>query len=93
MIIGTSQRVNRLAKPAREQLKYVIDCRCRFGMLQQNTLIDMDECIENMDGTVTIRNGKQYWFFHDWALRHSYDTYQKMKRVTSQNSNAKGWRK
>lgn len=93
MIVGTSQRVNRLAKPAREQLKYVIDCKCSFGMLQRNTLIDMDECIENMDGTVTIKNGKQYWFFHDWQLRHSYDTYQKMQRVTAKNANVKGWRK
>lgn len=93
IIIGTSQRVNRLAKPAREQLKYVIDCRCRMGFLQQNLLIDMDDCIENIDGSITIKNGKSYWFLHDWKLRHSYDTYQKMQRLTSKDGNAKGWRK
>lgn len=82
LIIGTSQRVSRLAKPMREQLKYVVDCHCLFGMLQHNVIIDMEECVESMDGTFTITNGKPYWMLHDYYLRNCvYDTYQKMNRI------------
>ena len=41
LIVGTAQRVTRIAKPIREQLKYVVDCHNLFGWLQMNTLIDM----------------------------------------------------
>lgn len=88
LIVGTSQRVNRLAKPLREQLKYVVDCRCLFGCIQRNTILDMEDCIENMDGTFTVKGGKNYWFLHDYYLRHSFDTYQKMQRGKD-----KVWRK
>ncbi len=89
LIIGTSQRVTRIAKPIREQLKYVVDCRCLFGILQHNVIIDMDECIESVDGTIEINNGRPYWCLHDWYLRHTvFDTYQKMQRLGGQS-----WRK
>lgn len=89
LIIGTSQRVTRLAKPIREQLKYVVDCHCMFGFMQLNTLIDMDECIESVDGTIKINNGRGTWFIHDYYLRNAaFDTYQKMERV-----GGKTWRK
>lgn len=89
LIVGTSQRVSRLAKPMREQLKYVVDCHCIMGMLQRNVIIDMEECVESMDGTFEIHGGKPYWFFHDYFLRNvSFDTYQKMKR-----GDTKRWKK
>lgn len=89
LIIGTSQRVNRLAKPMREQLKYVVDCSCIGGFLQRNVVIDMEQCVENMDGTFTINNGKPYWFLQDYYLRNAaFDTFQKMERGGS-----KAWRK
>lgn len=82
LIVGTSQRVTRLAKPMREQLKYVVDCHCMFGFLQHNAIIDMEECVESMDGTFTINNAKPYWMLHDYYLRNCvYDTYQKMNRI------------
>lgn len=81
LIIGTSQRLTRLAKPMREQLKYAVDCKCMFGMLQRNMLVDMEECIESLDGTIEITNGQVYWQFHDYYLRNvAFDTYQKMER-------------
>lgn len=89
LIIGTSQRVTRLAKPMREQLKYVVDCHCLFGFIQHNVVIDMEECVESLDGTFTITNGKPYWVLHDYYLRNaSFDTYQKMSR-----GDVKKWRK
>lgn len=82
LILGTSQRVSRLAKPMREQLKYVVDCHCLFGFLQHNVIIDMEECVESLDGTFTVTNGKPYWLLHDYYLRNSgFDTFQKMKRA------------
>lgn len=89
LIIGTSQRVTRIAKPIREQLKYVVDCHCMFGMLQHNLIIDMDMCIESVDGTIEINNGRPYFVFHDWYIRHEvFDTYQKMVRL-----GGSAWRK
>ena len=89
LIVGTAQRVTRIAKPVREQLKYVVDCHCLFGFLQLNTLIDMEQCIESVDGTIQINNGRLTWYVHDYYLRNSaYDTYQKMSRI-----GGKSWRK
>lgn len=89
LIVGTSQRVTRLAKPMREQLKYVVDCHCLFGWLQHNIIIDMEKCVESMDGTFTVNNGRPYWMVHDYYLRNCvYDTYQKMERI-----GGKSWRK
>ena len=39
-IVGTSQVFQRIAKPFREQFKYVVQCRKVLGVLQCNTVID-----------------------------------------------------
>lgn len=89
LIIGTSQRMNRLAKPLREQLKYIVDCHCLFGMLQRNTVVDMETAREMPDGTLHFEKGFSYWFFHSFELRTvAFDTYQKMQRGGSNR-----WRK
>lgn len=89
LIVGTAQRVTRIAKPIREQLKYVVDCHNLFGWLQMNTLIDMEQCIESVDGTIEINNGRLTWYAHDYYLRNTaFDTYQKMSRI-----GGKSWRK
>lgn len=89
LILGTSQRVTRLAKPMREQLKYVVDCHCMFGFLQHNFVIDMEQCVESIDGTFEINNARPYWVLHDYYLRNAaFDTYQKMER-----SGGNKWRK
>ena len=82
LIVGTAQRVTRIAKPIQEQLKYVVDCHNLFGWLQMNTLIDMEQCIESVDGTIEINNGRLTWYAHDYYLRNTaFDTYQKMSRI------------
>lgn len=82
LIIGTAQRWHRIAKPAREQLKYIIDCKCYFGMLQRNMVVDMETAREMPDGTLKVDKGFTYWFFHDAELRTvAFNTYQKMQRV------------
>ena len=40
VIIGTSQKYSRIAKPIREQLQYIIDCKNIFGLIQINHLIE-----------------------------------------------------
>lgn len=81
LIIGTSQRINRLAKPVREQLKYVVECQCLFSCLQRNILYDIDTCVENLDGSITLKDGRVMWFWHDYVVRKSYNTFQKMQRI------------
>ena len=81
--------LERIEKPIREQLKYVVDCHNLFGWLQMNTLIDMEQCIESVDGTIEINNGRLTWYAHDYYLRNTaFDTYQKMSRI-----GGKSWRK
>jgi hypothetical protein len=46
-IVGTSQVFQRLAKPFREQFKYAVLCRCFFGCVQFNTLIDGAKSVED----------------------------------------------
>lgn len=81
VIIGTSQVYGRIAKPIREQLQYVIDCKNFFNLVQYNTVIDPAESIEkdgHVDGKVL---GKQIWF-HSPDLYRSYDTLNKIKKAT-----------
>ena len=78
-IIGTSQQFMRLAKPLREQVKNLVLCRCLFGCLQYNKLID-GETIREIDGHLKMDVRKKSMFFHTPALYESFDTYAKMKR-------------
>ena len=58
------------------------NCHNLFGWLQMNTLIDMEQCIESVDGTIEINNGRLTWYAHDYYLRNTaFDTYQKMSRI------------
>lgn len=80
VIIGTSQVYSRVAKPIREQLQYVIDCKNFFNLVQYNTVIDPAESIEK-DGHVEGKClGKQIWF-HSPDLYRSYDTLNKIKKA------------
>lgn len=85
VIIGTSQVYGRIAKPIREQLQYVIDCKNFFNLVQCNTVIDPSECIEK-DGHVEGKVlGKQIWF-HSPDLYNSYDTLNKIKKASRKES-------
>ena len=80
VIIGTSQKYNRIAKPIREQLQYIIDCKNFFGILQWNTIIDPVEGQE-VNGVLQAKVlGRKFWF-HRPELYDSYDTLKKIKKA------------
>lgn len=84
VIIGTSQVYGRIAKPIREQLQYVIDCRNLFGILQINHVLDPSESIEKNGVIEAKRLGTKLWF-HRPELYDSYDTLFKIKKANRKN--------
>ena len=78
-IVGTSQVYGRLAKPFREQIRWVVDCKNFFGCVQFNRLIDGQTATEK-DGELHFEYSKPYIWFHTPKLYSGYDTYAKMKR-------------
>jgi len=78
-IIGTSQQFMRLAKPLREQVRDIVLCRCVFGRLQMNKLIDGSTAVEK-DGKLEAEIKKTSNFWHAPLMYSSYDTYAKMQR-------------
>lgn len=80
VIIGTSQVYSRIAKPIREQLQYVIDCKNLFGLFQMNTVIDPQagkETNGELEGEIVCH---RYWF-HSPKLYGSYDTLFKITKA------------
>lgn len=80
VIIGTSQVYSRIAKPIREQLKFAIDCRNFFGLLQVNTVLDPAESIEK-NGVIEAKVVGTHFWFHKPELYNSYDTLFKIERA------------
>lgn len=80
VIVGTSQVYGRVAKPIREQLKYVFECKNYFGVLQVNERMDPTTSIER-DGHLTASSLGQTWFFHTPELYRSYETLNKIERI------------
>jgi len=78
-IVGTSQVFMRIAKPLREQMKYVVLCKNFLGLIQMNTLIDGDTVQETSEGVKFDTLCRKFWF-HYPKLYKCYDTYAKMKR-------------
>lgn len=83
VIIGTSQVYSRVAKPIREQLKYVILCHNFLKYIQVNTLVD-----PNAEGYTGEQNGelegeivRKFVWFHTPEDYESYDTYAKIDRI------------
>lgn len=79
VIIGTSQVYGRIAKPIREQLKYVFICRNYLGVLQSNLIGDPTQSIE-VEGRVQPAEVGVSWFFHSPELYASYETLAKVER-------------
>ena len=76
-IVATSQVFGRMAKPLREQFSSVILCKCYFGMLQKNSLLDRDS-LDGEESTGTNISGKvvkKFWWFHNSNDYGAYDTY------------------
>lgn len=83
-IVGTSQCFKRTAKFIREQTHDCVDCRCFFGLIQFNKLIDGESIDENSSGKLTYNTKKRYLFFHDVDLYKYYDTFAKMRRYNNE---------
>lgn len=80
VIIGTSQVYNRIAKPIREQLQYVVDCHNWANIIQINKVLDPADSIEK-DGHLDARCVKTQIWFHRPELYESYDTLFKIKKA------------
>lgn len=91
LILGTAQRLNRIAKPIREQLKYVIDCRCAFGVFQVNDVVDPNDG-EEVDGHLEATKICTRTWFHRPELYDSYDTLFKINKA-HRETKSKGGRK
>ncbi len=79
LIIGTAQIRSRIAKPIREQLQYIIDCKNFFGIVQYNTLLEPTG-LEDNNGQDCDIICKKIWF-HSPELYNSYDTLFKIEKA------------
>lgn len=80
-IVGTSQVFNRIAKPFREQFRWAVLCRCFFGCIQFNSLIDGSRSTVKDDGTLQTSGVRRYFWFHSPVLYTMYNTYAKILRT------------
>lgn len=80
LIIGTSQVYSRIAKPIREQLKYVILCKSHIGVLQENIIGDPAYSSE-INGHIFPEVIAVRYFWHTPELYQSYETFDKVKRI------------
>lgn len=78
-IVCTSQVFGRVAKPFREQCRFIVACRCLLGLAQWNILLDGNSVTE-VEGEVKARRLKGYFWFHTVGMYNSYDTYSKIYR-------------
>lgn len=92
-IVGTSQVFQRIAKPFREQFKYVVQCRKIMGVLQCNTVIDGQSAVVNDDGTIQAASVKTYHWIHKPSLYQLYDTYAKVLRVNEDRYGQQFWKR
>lgn len=91
VILGTTQVYGRIAKPIREQLKYVINCKNYLGFLQVNDVCDPTNTIE-IEGHIDpeiIR--KQIWF-HKPELYQMYETLGIIKRIDRKSKELPKWK-
>ncbi len=79
VIVATSQKYKRIAKPIREQFKYVIDCRKVLRIVQYNTIYDAFEFDENGDPTEDCKAMKNL-FVHSIKDYTVYNSHEKVER-------------
>lgn len=80
MILGTSQRFQRMAKPLREQINFLYEPFTILGCL---TVVRVIKPFVDDDGQLDrkrSRKVRRYFFVHGDGVRNSYDTYQKIAR-------------
>lgn len=80
VILGTSQVYSRIAKPIREQLQYVIECKNFANVLQYNSVLDPAYSIEKDGNLCADKIASKFWF-HRPELYESYDTLFKVQKA------------
>lgn len=80
VIIGTTQVYGRIAKPIREQLKYVILCHNLLGVFQFNQVCDPSTSVE-IEGRINPDVIRTQWWFHRPSLYERYETLGKIQRI------------
>jgi hypothetical protein len=79
MILGTSQKFNRVAKQIREQTNVLYEPMTLMGCL---TIVRVYKPDINDEGTVKKKKLRKLFFFvHTDELRNSFDTYKKIERL------------
>lgn len=92
VILGTAQVYSRIAKPIREQLQYVIECRNFMKVLQWNDVLDPAYCQES-DGHLEAQKVCTRIWFHTPELYNSYDTLFKIQKAKRLEEPKQGGRK
>ena len=84
LVIGTSQVYGRVAKPIREQYKYVILCNNVLKYIQYNIVVDpcAGGYTSEDDGHFEGEIIKKSIFFHSPDAYKSYDTLNKIQRIS-----------
>ena len=80
LIIGTTQVYGRVAKPIREQLKYVVLCHNYLKVIQHNIICDPTESVER-NGNISPNVICERWWFHTPELYKAYETLDKVERI------------
>ena len=63
-IVGTSQVFGRIAKPFREQFKYVVQCKTFFGLFSFNRVSREKISKQKIDDSISCPVYRRYFFFH-----------------------------
>lgn len=79
-IVGTTQVFGRVAKPIREQIKWVVLCKCYLRLFQINKLINGEES-EEVDGKLKTKTKSIIFDIHKVEYYKRYDTYAKIQRI------------
>lgn len=78
ILIGTTQRFERMAKPLREQVNYIYYPLTIAGCL---TIVKICKPSIDSDGQISkLRPVRRYFFVHSNEIRNSFDTYKKIEQ-------------
>ena len=85
ILIGTTQRFERIAKPLREQVNYLYYPFTIAGCL---TIVKVCKPSIDSEGQIQKTRGSRFYFFvHDKEIRESFDTYHKIKKQAESGFN------
>lgn len=84
LIMITTQVFTRLAKPLREQITYLVQCRCYFGCFQVNSFCRADDCTEDANGKLICTKSTNFLWFHNPEHYGRYDTLAKISRMKTE---------